>query len=78
MKRFYQNHLELGMTPVQALRESQLWLRDATRKDLGSCYKQIGTIEALRANLEITLNGDPAEKPYAEPFFWAAFTFTGA
>ncbi len=79
MERFYRNHLEKGMTLSAALREAQLWLRDATRKELGDYYKtfiRMSAEEAFDAFIEIS--GAPDDKPYANPFYWAAFTFTGA
>jgi CHAT domain-containing protein len=39
MERFYRNHLKCGLTYSAALREAQLWLRDATVKELGDYYK---------------------------------------
>ena len=34
MERFYSNHIKKGMHPGEALREAQIWLRDATCKQL--------------------------------------------
>jgi len=81
IERFYQNLLRQGLAPSQALREAQLWLRDVTRKELGDYFKshiRIGASEAATAFMETSLAGDPEERPYANPFYWAAFLFTGA
>jgi CHAT domain-containing protein len=79
MERFYRNHIEHGMTGPAALREAQLWLRDATRKELGDYYKgflRMTAQEAFDAFMDIS--GAPDDRPYADPFYWAAFTFNGA
>lgn len=81
MDRFYRNHLQKKMEIPAALREAQLWIRDATRTDLGNYYKflrgQDNTIQIMEAYKEI-MSGDLNEKPYEEPHYWAAFTYTGA
>jgi CHAT domain-containing protein/tetratricopeptide (TPR) repeat protein len=81
MKSFYLSHLEEGIPPAQALRLAQLWLRDATRKELGEYYEsfiRMSASEALKAYGIIMTEGRPDDKPYANPFYWGAFTFTGA
>jgi len=77
IKHFYQKHLNKGLPPDQALRSAQLWLRDATRQELGETYKSIVRLSQNEAYRELVMDGDPGEKPYATPYFWAAFTFTG-
>ena len=84
MERFYRHHFEGGMAFAAALREAQLWLRGATRQELGDYYKaflarhmsvqdaQAAAVELIRAWPE------PDDKPYESPFYWAAFTFSGA
>jgi CHAT domain-containing protein len=81
MERFYRNHLERGMTFPSALREAQLWLRGATRQELGNYYKaflHMSAEDAYAAFLEVSLSGAPDDRPYANPFYWAAFTFNGS
>ena len=77
MEHFYRKHLKRGMPPGQALRSAQLWLRDATRQELGETYKSLTRMSPHEAYRELVLPGDPGDKPYANPYFWAAFTFTG-
>ena len=77
IKHFYREHLKEGLPPDQALRSAQLWLRDATRQELGETYKSIVRMSQNEAYRELVMDGDPGEKPYANPYFWAAFTFTG-
>jgi len=65
------------LPPGQALRSAQLWLRDATRQELGETYKSLTRMSPHEAYRELVLTGDPGDKPYANPYFWAPFTFTG-
>jgi CHAT domain-containing protein/tetratricopeptide (TPR) repeat protein len=81
MYRFYENLKLRGHAPPVALRESQLWLRDCTRKSLGALYEtmlQAGRSQFMDAYTELMLGGDGEEQPYAHPFYWASFTYTGA
>jgi len=34
--------------------------------------------DAYAASLEISRSGAPDDRPYANPFYWAAFTFNGS
>ena len=80
IKHFYREHLKEGMSPDRALRSAQLWLRGATRQELGDTYKSIESIDRMshyEAYRELIMDGDPDDKPYANPYYWAAFTFTG-
>jgi CHAT domain-containing protein len=80
MERFYRNHREKGMSFPAALREAQLWLRDATRQELGNYYKsfiRLSAQDAFEALVDVTSGGNPEDRPYANPFYWAAFTFNG-
>jgi len=79
MQLFYTNILEGNMKPTIALREAQIRLRDATRIELGESYKELiakGIPGALDAYKEIMF-GKPDDKPYCDPYHWAAFTFSG-
>jgi CHAT domain-containing protein len=77
IKHFYWKHLNEGLPPDQALRSAQLWLRDATREKLGETYKSITRMSHHEAYRELVMDGDLDDKPYANPYYWAAFTFTG-
>lgn len=77
IKHFYRVHLNEGLPPDQALRSAQLWLRDATRQELGETYKSITRMSQNEAYRELVMDGDPGEKPYTNSYYWAAFTLTG-
>ena len=70
MARFYHDHLTVGLPPAQALHGAQLWLRDSTTTELAAFLTECGIVA--------TVSGDPDEPPFADPYFWAAFQFTGA
>lgn len=79
MERFYRNHIENGLTGPAALREAQLWVRQATRKELGDYYKTFMRMTAQEAfEAFMTVSGAPDDRPYADPFYWAAFTYNGS
>jgi CHAT domain-containing protein/tetratricopeptide (TPR) repeat protein len=83
MEKFYRLHIKDGKPPATALREAQLWLRELTRRELGAYYEEIymrmSPDSALDASIKlIQENGSPDDRLYAHPFYWAAFTYTGA
>lgn len=86
MVRAYQNLLEDRSDKAQALRNAQLWIRDATARELIELLD--GTVDGhehlavsrtkITAVKQHLLNGDPLRKPYKAPYFWAAFHSVGA
>jgi CHAT domain-containing protein len=83
MERMYNNMRgENPMQPAQALREAQFWLRDATAGEIGDYYQQVlaprmSQSDAGNAFVEIVRRAATHEKPYAHPFYWAAFAYNG-
>jgi CHAT domain-containing protein/tetratricopeptide (TPR) repeat protein len=84
MGRFYDLWRDDGLPAPEALRRAQIWLRDSTTIDLKSTFKN--TIEAtgVRMNGESAMDfyarigwEDPHVRPFAHPFYWAAFGYTG-
>lgn len=80
MDSFYGLHLEGDLEPARALREAQRWLRDATAAELAAQLRSRAASEWGSASgaWRSLVARDPNEKPFAHPFFWGAFTVTGA
>jgi CHAT domain-containing protein/tetratricopeptide (TPR) repeat protein len=108
--KFYEFYLEAKLPPPTALHRAQVWLKDATSKDLDAYVKttaakgrlerrQVAEIEKELRNAVVARSRssstierpDPAAdqkgkgasgakqatRPYAHPFYWAGFAYTG-
>jgi CHAT domain-containing protein len=83
MGRFYVEQLGNGLDPASALHRAQDWLRTATARDMSLAdryerrYLESGRMDpdAFRAMRYFRAN--PEARPFAHPYYWAAFTFTG-
>jgi hypothetical protein len=91
MVRFYELLLQDKLAPPEALRRAQCWLRDATNADLDAYLSHHEAfalarqqqaermpLSAVHTLLGPVLKGDPNERPYAHPYYWAPFVFYGA
>ena len=82
MREFYRRHLDDGLEPAASLRAAQLWLRDATDKELAprlEAQRDFSSIVGQRAGeLLDTRSRTGTSRPFAHPFYWAAFVFLGA
>lgn len=83
MARFYSS-LREGCAPQEALRQSQIWLRDSTTVQKKELFERFmdGQIvgmgaEAAQAFYEYIEWKKPDARIFASPFYWAAFTYTG-
>jgi len=79
MQRFYRNLFEKNMPPGLALSKAQIWLRDLTLDDLGKISEPIERIseaDYIRSMDEL-FEGAATYKPFAHPYYWAAFIFSG-
>ena len=86
MERFYQLHLQDGKDLPNALQQAQTWLREITAGELAKRFA--GEEEALLAKPRMSLEAasdffarfaslHPEHQPFAHPYYWAAFTFSG-
>ncbi len=78
MVRFYELWRGEGRAPATALREAQIWLRDLTLEEVGSRLRQLNVEEEIGQRDVGQRRAAPAAFPFGHPFYWAAFTFTGA
>ncbi len=87
MERFYNLHLSQKVEIPEALRQAQIWLRDVTVGELAQRFA--GEEEALLSSTRMSIKDasdyftrftklDSKERPFAHPYYWAAFTFSGA
>jgi len=68
-----------GVEPAGALRAAQCWLRGVTWGKLNVLYSGLlARVPAAEAAQAQAAAHAPHETPYADPYYWAAFTFYGA
>jgi CHAT domain-containing protein len=87
MIRFYQSHIKDHLRPAEALRQAQLWLRDANNEELSklfAMYRNAAKSPQTRMNYELAQKkfrehtlADPEAKPFSHPYYWAGFVFYG-
>ena len=86
IERFYRNHLKSGMDFAAALREAQIWVRELRVGDVAAyaeqCYRQSQQKEQpeifrLMRYYRHQVKQNPALRPFAHPYYWAAFTVNG-
>jgi len=83
MGRFYVEHLGNGLDPAWALHRAQDWLRTATARDMSLAdryerrYQESGRMDPAAFRAMRYLRANPEARPFAHPYYWAAFTFTG-
>ncbi|MBK8985332.1 MAG: CHAT domain-containing protein [Chloroflexi bacterium] len=86
MDRFYHLHLDERVEAAIALQRAQSWLREVTAGELAERFgeermKLKGSRLILAEASEYWrrfASLEPEERPFADPYYWAAFTFTGA
>ncbi len=88
MERFYHNHLVDTMDFAAALQESQVWVRELRIGEVAAyaalCYRQSSQQEEEKKELLkwkkyylFLAQQHPDQRPFAHPFYWAAFTVNG-
>jgi CHAT domain-containing protein len=78
------------MPPAEALRRAQVWLRDELTlgevvayieqqkaRTRGSDWELYRRLEASQRRLLEEHGNNDNIRPFAHPYYWAAFTFTG-
>ncbi|MBC7334943.1 MAG: CHAT domain-containing protein, partial [Clostridia bacterium] len=89
--RMYEYMLQEHLPPPQAVRQAQRWLRDLTNADLEAYLARHEAIAKARLEsgrrmpftlleelmVKVITTEKPQARPYADPYFWAPFTFTG-
>jgi CHAT domain-containing protein/tetratricopeptide (TPR) repeat protein len=86
VERFYQEHILRSLAPAAALREAQLWLRNATGRELNlasQLFEVHPTIKSAKIRSQVFASAryfmnHADERPFAHPHHWAAFTLIGA
>ena len=80
---FYRLLLTERHDPATALRKACAHLRDATARDLADWFERRyddsgGTDQAAyEAATELRSRPGPADRPYADPVYWAGFVYSG-
>jgi CHAT domain-containing protein len=86
MERFYRYHLEDELAPNVALCRAQRWLRDTTRGELRETFGRYRSADSDRPRLPSDMAekwfahyalGDPTNRPFEHPYYWAAFVVSG-
>ena len=86
MTRFYELWKGDGLEPPEALRQAQFWVRDTTNGQKAEYFKSFlpeFSGERMPVHVADTLYkasilARPDENDFEHPFYWAAFTYTGA
>jgi CHAT domain-containing protein len=86
MKRFYALHMSQGLHPAAALQQAQRWLRTSTTEelDLAGWWDEVAALtEDVQASVQASAQAaahraTPGRRPFATPYHWAPFTFSGA
>jgi CHAT domain-containing protein/Tfp pilus assembly protein PilF len=74
MLKFHETLQENPDDVSRALRQAQYWLKNATKRELKPMIKRLPLKSSSRIKLNKFLNKiDDNRKPFASPFYWAAF-----
>jgi CHAT domain-containing protein len=85
MVRFYDLWRGDDLSPAEALRQAQIWLRDTTNAQKADYFgTELPELEGTRMPVDLANTlfraaalREPEERAFAHPFHWAAFAFTG-
>ncbi|MEM7064628.1 MAG: CHAT domain-containing protein, partial [Cyanobacteria bacterium P01_B01_bin.77] len=71
LSRFYDLWRTENHNPPKALHDAQIWLRDSIGPEL------VPYLQTSHPELAQKLKQSHDKRPFAHPFYWAAFTYTG-
>jgi CHAT domain-containing protein len=80
---FYRLLLAGRQDPATALAQARRYLRDATARDLAEWFERrygdsgSTDLAAYQAAADLRSRPDPADRPYADPLYWAGFVCSG-
>ena len=87
MVRFYEAWREEGQAPPDALHTAQVWLRESTNAEFQAYFKaQLPELTGERMPHDVASGAyhyfmlrtkDEDARPFAHPFYWAGFYYTG-
>jgi CHAT domain-containing protein/tetratricopeptide (TPR) repeat protein len=84
MAQFYDQWRDKHLSPPEALRRAQIWLRDSTVEELKLHFKASIESEVMPMKVEAAKSfykkigwKDPKVLLFDHPFYWAAFGYTG-
>ena len=81
-ERFYYYYQTEKLSPVDALRRAQLWLRDVTYAELFEYLEDRGATlphfeELIRRYIDVYGDRDRDMRPFEDPEYWAGFILIG-
>lgn len=77
VSKFYEGMFLANKPPAAALREAQLWVRDASDDVIDAYASSRAPLRAMRGTRRSSVASDGAP-PHADPSCWAGFVFSGA
>jgi CHAT domain-containing protein len=84
-RKLYEGLVHEQLSPASALRSAQRWLRDATNRSLVALYGAMRdeanpplSSQRLERELRRHALGAAKERPFSNPYFWAAFLVYGS
>ena len=87
MERFYRLHVKEGRDIPASLREAQRWLRRVSTGELAKRFAEEEELALSQTRMPIETASEyfsrfapqnPSDRPFDHPYYWAAFTFSGA
>jgi CHAT domain-containing protein len=71
MAYFYESWRKQGMSPPEALRQAQIWMRDTTNGEKQEYFQM------KKAKVEEDVMDYEEQRYYEHPFHWAGFGYMG-